>query len=238
LSPATPILVVFLAAFSGSAFAQQCQCIDVGDIKARKKEATTAIEAYGAEMNKMAEQMQRTQDPLMYTAARRVKLQENIQKALNAGVTGKRISATPVIDHNKGVASTGNLCNVEDNFHPSMTACMRQSIMLHEGYHQSQCKKMLDAGQVLSSVKTGADRFERSNYSLVQYAMEEVGGYTEELKFLNAEEVRLAQSPACKPKEPPKRDYTAEQRNRSPANQKPADPVKSGMDEVRKRLGF
>ena len=66
-----PLIVALLVAASGTAFAQQCQCIDIGDIKARKKEASTAIEAYGAEMNKIAEQMQRTQDPVSYNPARR-----------------------------------------------------------------------------------------------------------------------------------------------------------------------
>jgi hypothetical protein len=68
--------------------------------------------------------------------------------------------------------------------------------------------------------------------------MEEVACVHREIMFLNAEEARLAKAPECKPKEPPKRDYTAEQRNRQPANQKPADPVKSGVDELRKKLGF
>ena len=242
-----PLVVALLVAASGTAFAQQCQCIDIGDIKARKKEASTAIEAYGAEMNKIAEQMQRTQDPVSYSSARREKLQKNIQAALDAKAQGgNRISATPVLIHTddkgktKGVAGTSNMCQIEDNFHPSMTACMRESIMRHEGYHQAECNRMFDAGKMLEAARTGkgTDRFERANYTLLQYGMEEVAAYTEEIKFLNAEEVRLARSPACKPKEPPKRDYTAEQRNRNPANQKPADPVQSGIDEVRKRLGF
>ena len=235
-----PLIVALLVAASGTAFAQQCQCIDIGDIKARKKEATTAIEAYGAEMNKIAEQMQRTQDPVLYTSARREKLQKNIQAALNAKAQGGRISATPVLDHSKGVAATGNMCNIKDNFDPSMTSCMRESIMRHEGYHQAECNRMFDAGKMLEAARTGkgTDRFERANYTLLMYGMEEVAAYTEELKFLSAEEVRLAKAPECKPKEPPKRDYTAEQRNRQPANQKPADPVKSGVDELRKKLGF
>ena len=232
--PATLLLVVLLA-FSGSAFAQ-CQCIDVGDIKARSKEAKAAIEAYGQEMNKMAEQIQRTHDPLLYTEGRRTKLQTNIQKALN-GVNAGRISPTPTIEGG-AVASTGNMCNVVYKLHPSATACIRESIKRHEEHHQKQCQAMLSASGVIVAAATGkgTDRFERTGASLMQYASEEISGYLEEVKFLGSEEARLAQ--ACKPKPAPVRDYTAEQRNRSPAGQKPADPVRSGVDEVRRRLGF
>ena len=234
MSPA-PLILIVLLAFSGSAYAQ-CQCIDVGDIKARSKEAKAAIEAYGQEMGKMAEQTQRTHDPLLYTDARRAKLQGNIQKALN-GVNAGRISPTPTIEGG-AVASAGNLCNIVYKLHPSATACMRESIKRHEEYHQKQCQGMLSASGIAVAAATGkgTDRFERTGATLIQYASEEIGGYLEEVKFLNSEEARLAQ--ACKPKAPVVRDYTSEQRNRSPAGQKPADPVRSGVDEVRRRLGF
>ena len=235
MSPATPILVVFLAVFSSSAFAQPCQCIDVGDIKARRKEATAAIEAYGTEMQKMIEQMQRTQEPLPYTPERRKKLQGRVQEALNK-VSAGRISTLPTMGDNPG--GTDNLCNIVSGAHPSATACMKESVKRHEEFHRAECLKTRTAGKVATSIGTGKDRFERDGIQLPQYAQEEIAAYSEEIKFLNAEELRLARAPECKPKEPPKRDYTAEQRNRSPANQKPADPVQSGIDEVRKRLGF
>ena len=231
MSPASLALVVMLA-FSGSAFAQ-CQCIDIGDIKARSKEARAAIEAYSAEIQKMMEQMQRTQSPIAYTPDRRKKLQGHVQDALNKVAAG-RIQTVPTMGDNPG--GTDNLCNVTIGLHPSATACMRESVKRHEEYHRAECLKTRSAGKVITSIKTGQDRFERDGIQLSQYAAEEIGGYTEELKFLGAEEARLAQ--ACKPKPAPVRDYTAEQRNRSPAGQKPADPVRSGVDEVRRRLGF
>jgi hypothetical protein len=233
LSHATLILAL-LVAFSGSAFAQ-CQCIDVGDIKARTKEAKAAIEAYGAEMSKMMEQMQRTQAPLPYTPERRQKLQGRVQEALNK-VSAGRISTTPTMGDNPG--GTDNLCNVTIGMHPSATACMRESVKRHEEFHRAECLKTRTAGKIGTTIKTGQDRFERDGIQLFQYAQEEVGGYMEEIKFLGAEEARLARAPECKPKPPPVRDYTAEQRNRSPANQKPADPVQSGVDEIRRKLGF
>ncbi len=229
-----PLILALLVAFSGSAFAQ-CQCIDVGDIKARTKEATAAIEAYGAEMSKMMEQMQRTQAPLPYTPERRQKLQGRVQEALNK-VSAGRISTTPTMGDNPG--GTDNLCNVTIGMHPSATACMRESVKRHEEFHRAECLKTRTAGKIGTTIKTGQDRFERDGIQLFQYAQEEVGGYMEEIKFLGAEEARLARAPECKPKAPPVRDYTAEQRNRSPANQKPADPVKSGVDEIRRKLGF
>lgn len=231
MSPAKLLLVVLLA-FSGSAFAQ-CQCIDVGDIKARSKEAKAAIEAYGAQIQKMMEQMQRTQSPIAYTPDRRKKLQGHVQDALNKVAAG-RIQTVPTMGDNPG--GTDNLCNVTIGLHPSATACMRESVKRHEEYHRAECLKTRSAAKVMTSIKTGQDRFERDGIQLAQYASEEIGGYTEELKFLASEEARLAQ--ACKPKPAPVRDYTAEQRNRSPAGQKPADPVRSGVDEVRRRLGF
>jgi hypothetical protein len=232
--PFRVILVLFFA-LPAPALAQ-CQCIDVGDIKARMKEATTAIEAFHKEIVKMAEQMQRTQDPLLYTEARRIKLRDNVQAALNTS-TGNRISATPTIEEG-GPAGTGNLCVITFNLHPSTTACMRESIKRHEEHHQRECVKMLDGAKIAKAVVTGkgTDRFERSGASLIQYASEEITGYQAELTFLAGEQRRLEQ--ACKPPKPQVRDYTAEQRNRSPKGQQPADPVKSGLDEARRRLGF
>ena len=235
MSRAIPILALLVAVFSSSASAQPCQCIDVGDIKARIKEAQAAIEAYGTEMQKMMEQMQRTQQAIPYTPERRQKLQGRVQESLNK-VTAGRISTLPTMGHNPG--GTDNLCNIVSGAHPSATACMKESVRIHEEYHRQECLKTRTAGKIGTSIATGKDRFERDGVQLFQYAQEEIGGYTEELKFLNNELVRLAKAPECKPKEPPKRDYTAEQRNRSPANQKPADPVKSGVDELRKKLGF
>ena len=233
-----PFRVILVLVFALPAHAlAQCQCIDVGDMKARMKEATTAIEAFHKEIVKMMEQIQRTQDPLLYTEARRIMLRDNVQKALNTASTGKRISATPTIDEG-GPAGTGNLCVISWNLHPSTTACLRESIKRHEEHHQRECVKMLDGGKIAKAAVTGkgTDRFERSGSSLIQYASEEISGYQAELIFLAGELQRLAQ--ACKPPKPVVRDYTAEQRNRTPRNQKPADPVKSGVDEVRKRFGF
>ena len=223
-----------LLAAATPALAQPCQCVDVGDIKARIAEAQAAIQAYGTEVQKMAEQMQRTQQPIPYTPERREKLQGRVQQALNKVAAG-RIATVPTMSDNPG--GTDNLCNVTINLHPSATACMRESVKRHEEHHRQECLKTRTAGKIATSIKTGQDRFERDGVQLMQYAMEETGGYSAEIAFLQQEQQRLAQ--ACKPK-PQKvevRDYTAEQRNRTPRNPNP-DPVKSGVDEVRRRLGF
>ena len=193
------------------------------------------MNAYGAEVQKMGEQMQRTQAGIPYTKERREKLQGRVQEALDKAAKG-RIATAPTMGDNPG--GTDNLCNVTINLHPSATACMRESVKRHEQFHRQECLKTRTAGKIATSINTGQDRFERDGFQLMQYASEEIGGYQAEVAFLASEQARLAQ--ACKPPKPKTevRDYTAEQRNRSPKGQKPADPVKSGVDDLRKRLGF
>ena len=192
--------------------AQVCQCIDIGDIKARIKEAQTAMTAYSNEMRKMMEQIQRTQEPIAYTQARREKLQGHVKAALDQ-VTGGRISPTPTLGHTLG--GTGNLCQTEIHLHPSATACMRESVKRHEDHHSKECRRTLTAGRVLDSVATGKDRFERNNAQLMEYASEEMGGYTTEIMFLQSELTRLAGAAECQPKPRPEvRDFTAQPRDR------------------------
>jgi hypothetical protein len=189
-----------------------CQCADIGDIKNRMLEANTAIQAYSTEMQKMVEQMMRTQEPLPYTPERRAKLQGRVQAALNQAMAGKLATAPAPSGENPG--GTSNLCTVTINVHPSTTACIRESVAKHEEYHQAQCMKTRTAGKILESVRTGKDRFERDDASLPEYAQEEIAGYTAELQFLQAELMRLSQSEECKPKQrkPELRDYTAQPR--------------------------
>ncbi len=227
------LTLVSLLALAPAAFAQPCQCIDRGDIKARIAEAQAAIETYANETQKMMEQMQRTQSPLPYTPERRAKLQGRVQEAIGK-VSAGRISTVPTMGDNPG--GTDNLCNVTIGLHPSATACMRESVKRHEEHHRQECLKTRTAGKIATSVRTGQDRFERDGIQLPQYAGEEMGGYQAEVMFLNQEMARLAN--ACKPPKPTVRDYTAEQRNRTPQGQKPADPVKGGLDTARKLLGF
>lgn len=227
------VLVALALAAPALAHAQACQCIDVGDIKARMLEAQTAINAYGQEMQKMAEQMQRTQQPIPYTKERREKLQGRVQVALN-GVAKGRISTTPTMGDNPG--GTDNLCNVTIGLHPSATACMRESVRRHEEYHRQECLKTRTAGKIGTSVRTGQDRFERDGIQLTQYASEEIGGYQAELAFLSAEQARLAK--ACQPPKREVRDYTAERRNRNPVEQATKDPVQEGVSQARRLLGF
>lgn len=207
-------LAGLLLTLSAAVQAQTCNCVDIGDIKRRMKEAQAALDAYGAEMQKMAEQMQRTQQPLPYTADRRKILQGRVQDALNQVSTG--IQTAPVSGDNPG--GTDNLCNTTINLHPSATACMRESVRRHEEHHRQECLKTRSAGAILKSIATGKDRFERNEASLIEYALEEVGGYGVEMAFLQDELTRLESSPACKPKEPRKevRDYTAQPRRAAP----------------------
>src|SRR5262249_20856445 len=151
---------------SASAWSQ-CTCIDIGDIKRRIKESEVAINAYSTEIQKMVEQMQRTHDPLQYTPERRQKLQTRVQAALDQAATGAIPTAKPLGER---LGGTNNLCMTSIEMHPSATACMRESVKRHEDQHQKECMKTLSAGGVLDSIKTGKDRFERSNASLIQYA--------------------------------------------------------------------
>ena len=205
------VSVFFLLLAATPLRAQPCTCIDVGDIKARLAEATAAITAYSTEIQKMTEQMMRTRDPIPYTAERREKLQSRVQDAVNQVAAG-RISPTPSIK-GENPGGTGNTCLITINLHPSATACMKESVKRHEEHHQRECLKTLSAGKVLGAIVTGkTDRFERDGAQLTQYAQEEIGGYTTEMMFLQSELARLAQAEECKPKQPERRDYTAQPR--------------------------
>jgi hypothetical protein len=205
-------LLLPLQLFIGTAAHAACQCTDIADIKNRILEANTAIEAYSKEMQKMMEQIMRTQDPLPYTPERRAKLQGRVQDALNTAMAGKLATAPAPAGETPG--GTSNLCGITINVHPSISACIRESVTRHEQYHQAQCQKTRSAGKVLDSVLTGKDRFERDGASLPAYAQEEIGGYSTEIQFLQAELARLTQSEECKPKRPKPelRDYTAQPR--------------------------
>lgn len=205
------VSMFFLLCAAASAPAQPCTCVDVGDIKARIGEASAAITAYSTEMRKMAEQIMRTHDPIPYTPERREKLQSRVQDALNQAAAG-RISPTPSI-RGENPGGTGNTCIVTINLSPSATACMKESVKRHEDHHQRECMKTLSAGKVLGGAVTGkVDRFERDGAQLMQYAQEEIGGYTTEMMYLQSELARLAQAEECKPKQPERRDYTAQPR--------------------------
>ena len=67
----------------------------------------------------------------------------------------------------------------------------------------------------MDSAISGRDRFERNRAQLMDYAMEEIGGYTTELAFLQSELSRLSRSEECnpKPKPPPElRAYSGQPR--------------------------
>ncbi len=204
------ILPISLLA-SSTAYAA-CQCTDMADIKNRLLEANTAIEAYSREMQKMIEQIMRTKDPLAYTPERRAKLQGRVQDALNKAMAGKQPTAPAVAGETPG--GTSNLCTITINLAPSASACIRESVTLHEQYHQAECRKTLSAGAVLGSVASGKDRFERDGASLPAYAQEEIAGYMTEIQFLQAELSRLSVADECKPRRPKPelRDYTAQPR--------------------------
>jgi hypothetical protein len=229
------LLLASIVTVSGPAFAQPCQCIDVGDMKQRIKEAQAAINTYSTEMQKMMEQMQRTQTPLAYTKERRIKLQGHVQDALNQVAAG-RIATVPTAGDNPG--GTSNVCTITIGTHPSATACMRESVKRHEQHHQNECLKTASAGKFAGSLVSKQDRFERDGFLLPMYATEEIGGYSAEITFLTGELARLAKPCEPKPKAPEVRDYTSQRRDRTPQGQKPADPVKDSVDSVRKRLGF
>jgi hypothetical protein len=228
-----------LFALAAPAYAQTCGCNDIGDIKRRLAEANAAVQTYSAEMQKMVEQMQRTGDRLEYNAERRQKLQSRVQDALNKVAAGK-ISTTPTMGDNPG--GTSNLCETTIGLHPSATACMRKSVKRHEEHHRQECLKTKSLGKTLGMAASGKDRFEADKASLVQYAMEEIGGYTAEIMFLQGELARLSNAPECKPKPKPKpevRDYTSQRRERNTSPQDEGkDAVNQGVDSLRRKFGF
>lgn len=102
---------------------------------------------------------------------------------------------------NENPGGTSNICTMTINLHPSATACMRESVKRHEQHHQSECVKTLP--RIGDSILHGKDRFERQQASLVQYAMEEIAGYTTEIQFLQSELARLQRSEECNPRPKP-----------------------------------
>jgi hypothetical protein len=206
------VLLAYSVLVAAPAKAAPCVCNDMADIQNRMTEAQTAIATYSTEMQKMAEQIMRTQQQIPYTPERRTKLQGRVQDALNKAMAGKLPTAPGIAGESPG--GTSNLCTMTINLGPSATACMRASVTRHEEHHQQECMKTLSPGKVVGSIGSGKDRFERDGKSLVQYAMEEIGGYTAELQFLQGELTRLKQSEECKPKQPKpeQRDYTAQPR--------------------------
>lgn len=192
------------------ALGQACKCSDAAALQTRETEAKAAIAAYQTEIQKMAEQMMRTQQPLPYTPERREKLQGRVKGAIQTALAGTPSPAATTDGKNPG--GTSNLCAVEIN--PTLSPCMHDSISAHEQYHADECLKTRSAGTIASSVLNGSDRFERDHRQLAEYASEEIGGYTKELMFISSELARLKSAPECAPKPPPtqKRDYTAQPR--------------------------
>ena len=218
-------MVQFFMALVGAALlsaapsvsAQACGCPDIGDMQRRIAEATTALNAYTAEVQKMMEQTMRTRQPIAYTPERRALLQSRIQTALN-NAQGGAIATAPTDGDNPG--GTSNLCTISLNFHPSATACMRESVTRHEKHHQDECLKMMKRpfGGV-DQVVTGRDRFQLTGAQLSQYASEEITSYMTEITFLQGELARLQSTNECAPKPKPApavRDYTAQPRQRRP----------------------
>ena len=192
------------------ALGQACKCSDVGALKTRETEVKAALAAYQTEIQKMTEQMMRTQQSLPYTPERRQKLQGRVKQAIDTAMAGKPSPAAPADGQNPG--GTDNLCNTTIN--ETIPPCMRESIAAHEQLHRDECLQTRTAGAVASSVLNGSDRFERDHRQLTDYAAEEINGYMKELMFTSSELARLKSSPDCAPKPPPqqKRDYTAQPR--------------------------
>jgi hypothetical protein len=228
-------ILLSLFVLSASAQAQSCGCTDIADIKHRIEEADVAIKTYSDEMQKMGEQMQRQHTGIPYTSERRDKLQGRVQDALSKNAHG--LPTMPTMDDNPG--GTDNLCNTTINLHPSATACMRESVSRHEAFHRKECLKTRSLGKIGESITSGKDRFERDGASLLQYAIEEIGGYSTEKTFLQGELSRLQAASECKPKPiEERRDYTGRSRDRTPPPPKEQNPVDQGVDSLRRRFGF
>jgi hypothetical protein len=202
-------ILVFLAATT--ARAQECHCDDVHAMELRLKEVNAAIKGFTRELAAMNEQVLRTQQPIMYTEERQAKLRGKVLDVINGEMKGETAAPRP---SGTNPGETSNLCQVEINLNPSVSACIRESITRHEQYHREQCLKTRSAGAILKGVTEAgqANRFVRDHFSLQQYATEEIMGYTKEIEFLSPELARLRRDCHAPPPPPQKRDYTGQPR--------------------------
>ncbi|HSR10171.1 MAG TPA: hypothetical protein VLS90_01915 [Thermodesulfobacteriota bacterium] len=185
----TAVLLVSFLFSSGMAGAQSCDCGDIDTIKQRIEEVQLAIATYTAQMVlTIVGNATMPADKVGYTQDWRDRVQDKVQNAMNNNMKGRKSTGA------KG--DTDSACNVTNN---AKTPCMRESVRRHEEVHRQECLKTRN---ILQTMVTGEDRFQRDQASMGDFIKEEIKAYQTELEFLKNELERLEKK--CKdPKKTP-----------------------------------
>lgn len=167
--------MIFMAASLASAtqgLAEDCQCLDRGDIMHRIREAETAIAAYTRESTSLQVEEGRTNTVIKLTPKRIAEIQGHVQKDLDdLAARSGRISTRAV-----GVTDRFSLC-IPAILDPSASECMKQAISVHEAVHQKRCLTMATWGSFL--------------FPVGEYLAEETSAYTAEMAFLRDQLAKL-----------------------------------------------
>jgi hypothetical protein len=160
-----------------------CQCSDVEDMKNRIAEAAAAAKAFAIFTTDQASADAASGATTMYSHDR----DDQTTAVAQGAVTGAHKAGT---NSGKGKTQTDCVTKIETS-----SACIRQSLQLHENVHSATCQAMKAAG------KDATGDFKES-MSLVQYWSEEVRAYSKEIEFLTRQIERVAADPACAPPPP------------------------------------
>jgi hypothetical protein len=168
-----------------------CQCSDLEDMKNRIAEAGVAARAFGAFAVDQATADMSAGTTTMYNRDR----DDQTTAVAQGAVTSAHKTGTK---SGKGKTQTDCVTKIETS-----SACIRQSLQLHENVHSETCQAIKAAG------KDATGDF-KDQLSLVQYWAEEVKAYSKEIEFLTRQIARVTGDPACAP--PPAPVAAAEER--------------------------
>jgi hypothetical protein len=160
-----------------------CQCSDLEDMKNRIAEAGAAAKAFAVFTSDQATADAASGTTTMYSQARDAQTTAVAQGAVTAAQKAGTNSG-------KGKTQTDCVTKIETS-----SACIRQSLQLHENVHSATCQAIKAAGK-----DTTGDF--KEVLSLVQYWSEEVKAYSKEIEFLTRQIARVSADPACAPPPP------------------------------------
>ncbi len=184
--PALMLAALSLLLPAPAARAAACGCEDVRDLRNRICEARAAISEYGRQINRIGRyEKDVLKQPMMYTEdLYKTRMQPCIQEAIN---TVSDSSAR------RPTADTNNSCEVTLKGNP--TACMAESLTMHERYHVRACTQRREIRTDGSAFKEFIEIFRdsRSGQSLISLANEERTAYNGEIEHNLAQLTSLAE---------------------------------------------
>jgi len=180
------LLVLFLPALQAAAQGSPCGCDDVRDLRNRICEARAAIAEYDRQIGRIQNfERDVLKKPLLASGDIYEQcMQPCIQEAINSvSDPGAR----------KSTAETDETCEIVFKTPPA-TSCLRESLLRHERFHQTECMARLQAIQDSSLFGPFLSLFKsvRTGQSLVSLATEEKIAYRGEIEHNLAELRRLS----------------------------------------------